>query len=889
MVLSAIESEKKHSPSRPDSAYALLLMSIGKFNYEMGDYLSAAEYYRQSIQMINSNADKPWMNPNMAIVSYYRLNVIYDSLHHVSDEMRALDSCISIAVRRKINNLYNLAALYKKTEYLFNIGDYSICISYATKCEVLGKQYALSRGKNEYDVGMQYAYSSLIWNVLAQIELNNFLIADSLLNKKLDELKKAGNLFNLASIIEQLGRVQLGMGNFKEAIAYYNKALVIQNNSGRIISCKVIYNNIGYIYFKNYRDIDRAIYYYRKALSLINRDEEQAELNSVETLNILCNVGNAYAEISLYDSAFAYFQFALDQIKPGMKAAELLHSSYDQFARQKKMDYISNLLLDKADALLKQYKQEKKLDVIEEAVRIYKITDQLLDRIKTEQSDVQSKLFWRTDSRRLYEHAIEACYAYHNMADAFYFFEKSRAVLLNDQLNEQRWLGEGDIQKQTQVKRAIQQLIKASEGLDKDSDKYKAIQEQLFNAKQELEHLVKLIKERDPLYYQSFIDSNVTTIQDVYKNILTDHQALVEIFSGDSAAYVFVVSSSRTDFTKLDKPIFDSLSKSYMKYISNPSRLNTHFDEFTRVSRKLYQFIFKNIKLPAGRIIISPDGQYFPFEALVTSNTGQPLKYFLNDYVVSYTYSAKYLMNPFNNQTDSKTPVFLGIAPVTYPASMQLATLQGSDLSLARVKSYFNYASNLVFADATKAGFMNHYSKYKVIQLYTHADASGRNNEPVIYFADSTLNLSDLLGEDKPLTQLIVLSACESGTGKLFKGEGVFSLNRGFAALGIPSSISNLWTVDDQSTYRLTELFYKYLARNMAVDLALQKAKIEFIKTASKENQLPYYWAASILIGPSNALALEKIKPWNTLVLEALVLVILALLVYAGMRQKKKG
>ena len=64
-------------------------------------------------------------------------------------------------------------------------------------------------------------------------------------------------------------------------------------------------------------------------------------------------------------------------------------------------------------------------------------------------------------------------------------------------------------------------------------------------------------------------------------------------------------------------------------------------------SRKLYRLIFQSGKPAEGRILISPDGQYFPFEALVTSDAGQPMKYFLNDYAVSYTYSAKYLVNPF--------------------------------------------------------------------------------------------------------------------------------------------------------------------------------------------------------------------------------------------------
>ena len=105
------------------------------------------------------------------------------------------------------------------------------------------------------------------------------------------------------------------------------------------------------------------------------------------------------------------------------------------------------------------------------------------------------------------------------------------------------------------------------------------------------------------------------------------------------------------------------------------------------------------------------------------------------------------------------------------------------------------------------------------------------NNDPVIYFSDSALYLSSLIPDRKPVTQLVVLSACETANGKLYRGEGIFSFNRGFAALGIPAAISNLWSVDNESTYQITELFYKYLSQGLPTDIALQKAKLEFINT----------------------------------------------------------
>ncbi len=85
--------------------------------------------------------------------------------------------------------------------------------------------------------------------------------------------------------------------------------------------------------------------------------------------------------------------------------------------------------------------------------------------------------------------------------------------------------------------------------------------------------------------------------------------------------------------------------------------------------------------------------------------------------------------------------------------------------------------------------------------------------------------------------------------------------------------------MDNKSTYRVTEQFYKYLAGGLPVDIALQKAKKEFIQHASKENKLPFYWAATILAGRSDKITLDKNFPWKDLLIIT-GLVGLAFLVY---------
>jgi hypothetical protein len=100
----------------------------------------------------------------------------------------------------------------------------------------------------------------------------------------------------------------------------------------------------------------------------------------------------------------------------------------------------------------------------------------LLDKIRTGQSDLGSKLLWRKDSRRLYVQAIEACYLQKDMAGAFYFFEKSRAVVLNDQLAQQHWLSSADISKRVQLNKKIVSLqaeASVKETIPKDMLKFR--------------------------------------------------------------------------------------------------------------------------------------------------------------------------------------------------------------------------------------------------------------------------------------------------------------------------------------------------------------------------------------------------------------------------------
>jgi len=106
---------------------------------------------------------------------------------------------------------------------------------------------------------------------------------------------------------------------------------------------------------------------------------------------------------------------------------------------------------------------------------------------------------------------------------------------------------------------------------------------------------------------------------------------------------------------------------------------------------------------------------------------------------------------------------------------------------------------------ATKNRFMEAYQKHGIIHFATHAqmDDLEPSKSFIAFYPDSTdykLYTVELYNISLQNTQLVVLSACEAGGGKLQKGEGLMSLARDFAYAGCPAVITTLWKAHDEST-----------------------------------------------------------------------------------------
>jgi CHAT domain-containing protein len=100
-------------------------------------------------------------------------------------------------------------------------------------------------------------------------------------------------------------------------------------------------------------------------------------------------------------------------------------------------------------------------------------------------------------------------------------------------------------------------------------------------------------------------------------------------------------------------------------------------------------------------------------------------------------------------------------------------------------------------------------------------------------------------------TELVVLSACETGLGHIQSGEGVFGLQRAMQEAGAEAVLMSMWSVPDKETQQLMTLFYTKWLSGESKHEALREAQLELRKEmlATQGDDRPYYWAAFVLVG----------------------------------------
>jgi len=155
--------------------------------------------------------------------------------------------------------------------------------------------------------------------------------------------------------------------------------------------------------------------------------------------------------------------------------------------------------------------------------------------------------------------------------------------------------------------------------------------------------------------------------------------------------------------------------------------------------------------------------------------------------------------------------------------------------------------------------------------LVFSSDTSGRN--------DGYLRTYEIYGI--PLkARMVVLSSCNTGTGKLYSGEGILSLARGFIYSGSEAVVMSMWEIEDRAGTEIVKLYYDYLKKGFSKSMALRKARTEFLKNADQLRSHPYFWSTLVVYGNNSALFS---KSWKYYV-AGIILLVIAAVVYGKRR-----
>ncbi|TAD97608.1 MAG: CHAT domain-containing protein [Bacteroidetes bacterium] len=146
----------------------------------------------------------------------------------------------------------------------------------------------------------------------------------------------------------------------------------------------------------------------------------------------------------------------------------------------------------------------------------------------------------------------------------------------------------------------------------------------------------------------------------------------------------------------------------------------------------------------------------------------------------------------------------------------------------------------------------------RILHLATHGAFCENNNEHPLFNSflalsglanspNEKLSAYEILQMDLKKTEMVVLSACETGKGKIANGEGVLGMSRAFKSAGVRNTVMSLWKVDDQATQLLMQYFYEFWIKKQDLHAALLQAQNRFRKEFPETS--PQYWGAFVIWG----------------------------------------
>ncbi len=849
--------------------------NIGIIYYLMGNLSKAIEYYKKTVVITIKESGENHLRVGLC---YTNIGVAYNILNQRDNALNYYQKALAIFIENEfldgVSNIYrNIGVI------LYDQGKYDEALQYYKKSIGIRQEVF---GENHPEVATVYTGIGVLF----------FSKGDN--EKALQNLNKALNIYkasqgenhdDVALLYSDIGNVYTRYKDYDIALKYHKKSLSIYKLIFDSINPKLtkLHNSIAnlYIYKKEYRN---ALFHCEKGLNiLLSAYGEQHPL----TATAYNDVASIYNEQEDYTTAILNFDKAL-LANSKDKDQKDIENTFDP-----SQYYDSKLVLEtlqgKATALRLRYQRNKDKQDLDQSIAINQNASVLINYIRQSYRNYQDKISFSKQANETYANAIKThlylnkqTHEQKSLEDAFYYAEKGKFNTLKEQLNDSDAksisglsLGLMKMEKELKTNQAFyqSQIIDQLSSTSTDSTKIKDFENELFDINRRQDSLTKILEKNYPKYYQLKHQSNIISVAEIQEK-LGNNQTLLEFFVADSVSYVFTISKNDLQVKELYTAKLAMQIEEYRNSITSKN-----MKEYKKQGHQLFNKLMDPIKdnFVGDELIIVPDGPlwHLNFELLLTQNdnTNNPkeLSYLLKNYAISYANSANLLFNPFKSELQSEKQQeclafsFSDSANISNANTMSLATLRntGDDLPGTRkeIKAIADIINGQYYygSEAVEANFKKNANKYNILHLALHGEVDNERPEnSKLYFTKSKDTLEDNLLYSHELfalnipAELVVLSACNTGSGKIAKGEGIMSLGSAFQYAGTKSLLLTSWEVSDQTTPELMKHFYTNLKAGMNKAKALQQAKLQYLKTADTFTNDPFYWGGFYLVGDTS-------------------------------------
>lgn len=811
--------------------YNLIAITYSK----IGEYQKALEYLNLSLKYNEESKEKSNnFNVNKANI-YLEIAKIYQIIGDYEKSLDYNDRSFKINQDNANQNLY-MSFNYKLYGAIYtNLGNYEKAIENYEKAikieeELLVKNYSqISLTYN--DIGIPYWY------------LKNYDKALEYFHKslKLKEEKKFLKDYDLtASTYNNIGLVYLEKNEYKKSINYFNKALEFNKSDNHQLGS--YYSNIAIAnrYLENY---NVSIEYFNKGLQIFEK-----------------SIGKNHPNLSLIhkELSLAY------QLKKEYKEAYLnIRKAYDIFLHNRDKNF---LILDNSQK--ENYLKKDK-----------EIISTLLD-ISYEYMNIDKEVSKNTFNSWL------------NTKGSIFDSENSIAILYENSKDEDiKFLIETLSKEKRELAKLYQSIPK--DGMESYKNSINLKEKTISDIEQTLSKKVSSFKSEIGL---KEIDSKAIS------KLLKDDELYIDYAYTEKNYYIFTIDKNGLiGFYKIDEHnsrIIDNSVHEFHKYLESFYKETIHND--TNKSKEILKILFtKALHEPIGNIInnyktfiISTDGalRLLPFEAMINFDN----KYLIENKNISYIPSGKEFIRlsqydtskNLNNISVFANPDFnfksnieknsnienKNILPNSSRSlinkslfKMHFSKLPGTEEELHIIRKILD--GNITEYSNINANESNllKVSSPKILHIATHGfflnDDTLPNPMLKSGIALSSANFSAKNGKDEGIvtslklsglnlkgTELVVLSACETGVVDINSTDNVSGLNKAFIQAGASNVIMSLWAVSDKETKELMSDFYENTKITKDYALALKSSKLNMIK----KDLHPYYWAPFIISGKSN-------------------------------------